>query len=439
LPIYRSGDREEALKSLRERLPNRVPFFYGWVILGCVMAASYARQGAAVATLSIFVTPMGDEFAWSRTAMAGAVSLGGLLGGAVSPLIGPFVDRQGARLVLVVSALVMASTCFALAGTQTLLWFYIAFGIGRLTFAAPFDVGISAPVANWFVRKRAMAMACVSLGIGVGLAVMPLMAQLVIDDFGWRAGWVALGVSVIVVGAIPNALLMIRRPEDVGLKPDGDQSDSPEDVQTGPEAAGAQETSFTLRQAARTPAFWLLMFYTGTCFTVQAGVSLHQAPHFVHRGLDPTVAAGVVSVFSLASALSSLVFGYLGGRWPIRYGMILAALFVSAGAGLTHLAHDVAAAYSSAAVFGCGVGGLMTLSIIAFADYFGRDHFGAIRGVVIPVQSLGQAIGPVLSGLAFDLFGDYGLAFWFYAVLGLFAAVSALLALPPRPSRAGSL
>ena len=429
--------------NFRATLPHRLPFFYGWVIVGCAMLACYARQGAAVATLSIFVTPMSDEFGWSRTAMSGAVSLGGLIGGLMSPAIGQVVDRHGARAVLTVASLIIAATCVALAGTQSLLWFYIAFGMARLTFSAPFDVGLSAPVANWFVRRRARAMAMVSLSIGGGLAIMPLTTQLVMDEHGWRVGWIAVGVSVLLAGALPSALFMIRRPEDVGLRPDGDPAR--ENVAAGTKGAAARdrsakragpvedEVSFTLHEAVRTRAFWLLIAFTGCIFTVQAGISLHQAPHFVHRGLDATVAASVVSVFSLSSALSSLLFGYLGGRWPLHYALALTGAATAVGAGLTAQASTALAAYVSATAFGCGMGGLMTLSALAFADYFGRASFGAIRGAAVPAQAIGQAAGPLFSGLMFDLNGDYGSAFMTYSVMAGVAAVCGYLARRPAP------
>ena len=84
----------------------RLPLFYGWIVLACLCCAGFARQGPAVATLSIFVEPLTREFGWSRTALSGAVSLGGLLAAIAAPLIGPVLDRRGSRLVLCAAVLV---------------------------------------------------------------------------------------------------------------------------------------------------------------------------------------------------------------------------------------------------------------------------------------------------------------------------------------------
>ena len=136
-------------------LAQRLPFFYGWVIVGCTMCSSVVRQTAAVATLSIFVVPMTAEFDWSRTGISGAVSLGGILGALVAPFIGPMFDRHGSRALLVASAVVISGCCVALAGTQGLLWFYVSFSISRMTFSAPIEIGTTAAITKWFVRRRA--------------------------------------------------------------------------------------------------------------------------------------------------------------------------------------------------------------------------------------------------------------------------------------------
>ena len=94
-------------------LVDRIPFFYGWVIVACAMCANFARQGSAVATLSIFAVPMSTEFGWSRTAFSGAVSLGGVLGALISPKVGVFVDRSGPGKVFAIGAFLIGITMIA--------------------------------------------------------------------------------------------------------------------------------------------------------------------------------------------------------------------------------------------------------------------------------------------------------------------------------------
>ena len=201
-------------------LAGRLPFFYGWIILGCLCCAGFARQGPAVATLSIFVEPLTREFGWSRTALSGAVSLGGVLAALVSPPIGPLVDRYGSRIALSLAVLVIGAAMILLSLTPSLLVFYVLFCIARMIWAGPFDLAVYGAVNNWFVARRAFATSVATLAQAVGLVAMPLIAQLAMQHSGWRFGWLAIGSLTLLVGFLPVWLFMVRRPEDLGLVPD---------------------------------------------------------------------------------------------------------------------------------------------------------------------------------------------------------------------------
>ena len=417
-------------------LARRLPFFYGWVIVGCTMSSSVVRQTAAVATLSIFLVPMTDEFGWSRTGISGAVSLGGVLGALVAPFVGPLFDRHGSRVLLVASAVAVSACCVALAGTQGLLWFYVAFGISRLMFSAPFEIGTTSAITKWFVRRRARAMSLLIMSTGVGLTILPLVVAAAIAIAGWRVGWLTLAVIAIVFGVIPQWFLLVRRPEDVGLEPDGSRTGA-EPASSSARFAGAGEANFTRTQALRTPTLWLLMIYTLLVFPVQAGVSLHQAPHLIERGIAPTIAATIVSTFSLSGALSSLVFGYLGDRVPVRAALAGSAALLALGAVTMREVEGPLLGYASAMLFGAGIGGILTMIPVAWANYFGRAHFGAIRGITLPAQVGGQAMGPLAAGVLHDLTGSYASGLAAFAVLSLLAAGVALVTRAPAGQRPG--
>jgi sugar phosphate permease len=416
----------------------RLPFFYGWIVLACACCAGFARQGPAVATLSIFVTPMTSDFGWSRTALSGAVSLGGIMAAVLSPVIGPVLDRQGARVMLCAAVLVTGVSCMLLSLTQSLLAFYVFFCIARMNFAGPFDIGIYGALNNWFVARRGVANAIVNLAQLTGLVALPLIAHLAIAGRGWRAGWLAVGATVLLVGFVPSWLFMVRRPEDVGLVPDGRPPAMPA---TGGGAAassvGFTEPSFSRSEALRTPAFWLLSLYTMAVFPVQAGISLHQAPHLIEQGLSAGVAATVVSTFSFTAAVAGLVFGLVARRIGVRAALALAGLALGASALLMIGIATPEQAYLAAACFGVGIGGVITVLPLAWADYFGRASFGAIRGVALTMQVTAQAAGPLISGVLRDLYGSYTVPFACFAALSFASVAMALLARAPgQPPRA---
>jgi MFS transporter, OFA family, oxalate/formate antiporter len=405
-------------------LVPRLPFFYGWIVLACICLSGFARQGPAVAVLSVFVVPMTDAFGWSRTEMAGAVSLGGVLAAFISPLIGPVVDRRGARLVLCLAVLGTGLATMALSLTQSLLMFYLLFCFARMNWAGPFDLGLYSALNNWFVARRALATSIATLAQMAGLVALPIMAQVAMNNGSWRSGWVAIGATVLVVGFVPVWLFLVRRPEDLGLLPDR--------VAAGTGSA-ALEPRFSRADAMRTPAFWLLSLYTVLVFPVQAGVSLHQAPHLIERGIPPVAAATVISFFSAMSAAASFGIGFMPRRWPVRYAMSLAGAFLSAGAFGLIAVGSAEMAFLAAGVFGLGIGGVMTLLPLAWADYFGRESYGAIRGVALSLQVMAQAAGPVVSGALRDWSGNYTDSLILFGILAALAILAALLARRPRP------
>lgn len=407
----------------------RTPFYYGWVILACICCVSFARQGAAVATLSIFIGPMTDELGWSRTAISGAVSLSGILAAVSSPMLGPLVDRHGARTLLMWAVMAMAIGCLLLATVESLPLFYLYFCLARTSFAGPFDLGIYGALNNWFVRLRPIATSISTLWFMVGLTAMPLIGHFAMGAGGdWRWGWVAIAATVVIMGFVPTALLLLRRPEDIGLKPDGGVA-----AKAGAAASSSEvEPNFSRAQALRTRAFWALLAFTFLAYPVQAGVSLHQAPHLIELGLSPIIAATVVSTFSAVSGVVGFLVGPIVRPIGVRWMLCMVAGFLAAAAFFMNQIETPVMAYFAAALFGVGIGGLLTVPMIAWADAFGRRSFGAIRGLALSVQVSGQAIGPVLSGILWDQTGNYQLSLVVFTGFAIAAGVAALGFVKPQ-------
>ena len=415
--------------SLPRWLIPRLPFFYGWVILGCTCCAGLSRQGGAVATLSVFVAPMTSGFGWSRTAISGAVSLGGILAAIASPWLGRLLDREGARLVLCIAVLTTGLANMALSLTVSLPMFYLLFCVARLNFAGPFDLGIYGAVNSWFIARRSFASGIASVGQMTGLVVLPMIGSLAMLRGGWPAGWLAIGTTVLVVGFVPSFLLMVRSPEDVGLLPDGHRA-----VPAGAAHPFHRDPVFTRAQAVRTKSFWLLSLFTLLAYPVQAGVSLHQAPFLIERGLSSPVAASIVSYFSLMSGIASFGFGLLPKRLTARWKLALTGLLLCLGATLYQSVHGAASGYLAATFFGLGVGGLLIMLPVAWGDYFGRSNYGAIRGVALTGQVLAQAAGPLLSGVLRDATGGYETSLACFSTLSGLSVLAAILAAPPAYS-----
>jgi MFS transporter, OFA family, oxalate/formate antiporter len=427
----RSSSRTHG-RGLPPRLAGRLPFFYGWVVLACLCCAGFSRQGGATATFSVFVEPLTREFGWSRTAISGAAALGGLLAALLSPLIGPLVDRHGSRTALCLAVLGTGIAALLLSLTQSLAVFYLLFCIARLNWAGPFELGIYGALNNWFVARRPLANSIATVAQMAGLVAMPLIAQLAMRGHDWRAGWVAIGITVLLVGFVPTWLFLVRRPEDMGLAPD--KAVPGDAAARGNRMAVPVERTFSRRQALRTPAFWLLLGYTVLVYPVQAGVSLHQAANLIERGIAATPAASIVGLFSLMSGVASALCGFMPRSLPVRYPMALGGVFLTVGClAMIGIASVVEGAVA-AALFGLGIGAMLTLLPIAWADYFGRANYASIRGLALSAQVLAQAAGPLLSGALHDRTGGYTLSLECFAALSVLSIAFALAA--RRPCRA---
>ena len=421
-----------AAPALAAALASRTRFYYGWVVLAALCCAGFARQGSAVATLSIFVEPLTREFGWSRASLSGAVSLGGLAAALVAPLIGPLLDRRGSRLVLGGAVLLNGIALMLLSLTPSLLFFYLLFCVARMNWAGPFDLGIYGALNNWFVERRRLATSIGTLAQMSGLVALPLVAQFAIGHGGWRGAWLAIGALTLLVGFVPCWLFLARRPEDLGLKPDGATATA-----AGSGTPLPAEPRFSRAEALRTPAFWLLMLYTVLVYPVQAGVSLHQASHFVERGIRPIEAAAIVATFSLFSGVAAVLCAALPRRVPARFALAFAGVLLATGVMLMTAIGAARDGYVAGAVFGLGIGAILTLLPVAWADYFGRANFGAIRGLALSAQVIAQAAGPLVSGALRDATGDYGLSLRCFAALALASVAAALAARRPRLATAG--
>lgn len=420
--------------SLAAGLAQRLPFYYGWIILGVVCCVMVARVGPAVATLSVFIGPMTAEFGWSRTQISGAVSLGGILAAVTSPLIGSFLDRKGPRTILLAAVLTTGITILLLSQIGNLAAFYLLFCIARMNFAGPFDLGTYGALVNWFVARRPLAFSLSTLAQMGGLVIMPIIAVWAMSHGGWRTGWIAVGMTVLAAGLLPKWLLMVRRPEDLGLAPD------PAKPMAGaaPGNVVASEPIFTRAEAIATPAFWLLSIYTMLVWPVQAGVSLHQAVHITEQGLSLTTAVSGVAMFSAASGVFALLCGLGLRRIGVRAGLAVAGSALSIGTMLIARVSSAPDVLLAAFIFGAGMGVMQTCLPVAWADYFGRRNVGAIRGVSLAIQVSAQAVGPLLSGVLRDWTGSYAASHATFATLAALAVLAALVISPPQsPNRTG--
>ena len=433
---------------LAPRLRDTFPFYYGWIVVGASSTVVFARMAPAITTLTVLIFPISHQLGWSRTLIAGSVSAGALASLVLSPVVGWAIDRFGARPVLVVSVLVLGVAMISLAWATAPLTFYLAFAAGRVVFHTSAPIGASTVAARWFIRKRGRAIGMIFLFGAIGGVVFTMVASLVVESHGLKATWIAMGLVVLVFSVAPSLLLVAERPEDIGLLPDGEPPDST-DAEKGagaivpvgvpdspatvlPRAQMTADTdSWTLGEAVRTKTFWLLIFMGFASFFVHTSIGVHMGAYFRDVGLGATSAALAVSLSWSVSAVGSLIWGWVTDRIDVRYAYSGMFLFQAGSTLYLIFVGGTLGVFLASGLFGIVSAGTNVVPSVIYANYFGRSSLGRIRGLGEVGVLLGQATGPVIAGILFDLRGGYSTIFTAFVVLALVCSLLVLKARAP--------
>lgn len=407
------------------------PVFYGWIIVAAAFVAQFVAVGVQTSVAAVFAPEMVEEFGWSRFQFFFADTIGQLLLMVIGFMLGPRVDRFGARPIML-SAAVVCIPALVLMSQVDEYWQYIVVrGVFLLTAASVSGfLVVSIAVSKWFVVKRGQALGWTSMGVSMaGLFWPTFTAAILIEPLGWRTAWVVLALCYAVI-FVPAALLMRRRPEDHGLLPDGGPTQlTQEQIQ---QAEHDESTSLTRSEALKSSSFYLIVLIFGISVVGIFAILLNGVFFLREHGLSASQAPLAVGAFSLFSMLTKPPWGWALDRWDTRivgfasFALGAIGFVVVINAGPTGNFAMIAGAL---AIMGAGIGGNIPIQDMFWAEYFGRRYLGAVRAVGFPVAMGISALTPSLVALAYDLIGSYDYAF--YVCSGLWAA-SAILCLMLR-------
>ncbi len=414
----------------------RLNIYYGWVVVGVIAVSGVATSVGTLPVLSVFLKPMTEEFGWSRTAFTGATSLGTVSAALLAPFIGPKFDRYGARWILTGCFIILGIT-IVLVGSVSSLWqLYALMAVGRSINIGVISVAtMGAVVPKWFIVKRGRAVAVGGLGQRIGLTIHPLIVQAVIGFASWRTAAMTMGILIWAIAVLPVALLLRRRPEDLGLLPDGESPES-RDARLGGSVTqragrGRTEVSFRLSETLCQRSFYLLTGAFSLSTLAIAGSSFHTVAFLTDRMLSPQTAVVVISVWAATAVFGMLITGFLVERLGSRMTLIVTLAFATVSYALLLAVNSTALAMIWGVYFGLTVGGMTVIQQVIFADYFGREFLGAIRGTFAIAQSSANASGTIVAALAYDSLGNYGFVFTAFGVISVLSAVLVVFARPP--------
>jgi MFS family permease len=388
----------------------------GWVIvMTSVLGITVSFGSLVIFTFGVFLKPLGAQFGWSHAEISLAFTLTALMVAVFSPFIGRLVDRVGARKVLLPCVAVYGAAFCCLALVKTLAGLYAIYILLGVVGNGTTQLCYARVISAWFDRRRGFALATMMAGVGAGAIGIPPLATWLIEAYGWREAYILLGGSVFVLGMIPAALWLRETP------PYEERTDTGKLVET----AGMRGA-----EAARKLVFWLLL--TGFfLFSVSVNGSVaHLIPILTDRGISSNTAALAASTLGVLTLCGRLLTGLLLDRF---FGSRVAGIFfgiAAVGVAILSQAHDIATAFTGAALIGLGMGAEADVMPYLISRYFGLRSFSEIYGYAFTAYALAGALGPLLMGWSFDRFHSYSTA-----LLGLAAAMlagAAVLASLPR-------
>jgi MFS family permease len=419
-------------------MPARL--FYGWVIV----AVCFITMGVGVnarTAFSLLFPPILDEFGWDRGVTAGAFSFGFLVSAVLSPALGRLMDRRGPRVVMEMGV-GFIGVGLLLATLVSQRWhLYATLGVmvgGGSVCLGYTGQGLFLP--NWFVRRRGLAMSVAFSGVGVGSIILLPWIQWLIDHGGWRGACRAMGILVLAL-LVPLNLLLKRRPEDMGLRPDGERALSPAESERRPTNVVDPRwaaVDWTLARAIRTTRFWwiALGFFTGL-FSWYA-VQVHQTKYLIDIGFSPAYAAWALGFVSLAGIPGQIGLGHLSDRIGREWVWAVGGLgFVICYIALLLMRDSPSTRLLYLMVVSQGMLGYGLTSVVGAipAEIFQGKHYGSVFGTLMLSAVGGGAVGPWLTGALHDATGSYTLAFWIAIGMSM-VSVAAIWLAAPRKVRA---
>ncbi|MFH0847539.1 MAG: MFS transporter [Chloroflexota bacterium] len=416
-------------------------YFYGWNIVGTAFMAQLAYAQHLSANLGLFFNPWQAEFGSTRSAMAFIQTLARITEGVTAPIIGPFIDRYGPRILMPLGAIIVAIGSIAASRSSTMLQIYLTRGVATaLGYTLMGVLVVDVTVNNWFVRKRGRATGITRIGSNLSHMIMTPITVFVIARYGWRQMFVVFAFFTLAMVLLPSAIFMRRRPEDMGLLPDGDEPGAMvEALAKGkPKTPSVKESIapekvWSRREAMKTSAFWLVAAtYTIDAFAFQA-VNVSLAPYVQDLGHGPVVVSAIIAFRSIVMAVTSPFAGIAAEHANRPIVRAIPFMLHCMAASLFLMAKAPVFLWLAVAVYGIAFSSTQVTQSVVWADYFGRLSLGSVRSIAYFFIFGFGAIGPVVMNAIYDVKGSYQLAFVGILVLFAIATFMIWISRPPRP------
>jgi MFS family permease len=408
--------------------PSRGRIFYGWWIVALGSLINAVGGGILFHGFTVFFLPLKNDFKASSTAISLLYGAARLEGGFEGPVVGYLISTLGPRAVIV-AGVCMAGGGLLLLSLVNNYWafFFIFVFVVYFGYNAGFFHPVTAAVNNWFIRNRGVGFSTVGAASCAGGMIMAPLLSWIVQDFGWRTGSITADLLLLTI-CLPATIPIRRSPELMGLRPDGASSlaGSGHEFQPGPDI---EEFDFSVREALRTKAYWILMGAISLRLFVTSAVNAHFIPILVWRDMSETTGAYLVSLYALSSIFTTVAIGWIGDRWskPLVCSLALMPLIIA----MVGLVFSQAAflLYVFAVGFAVAMGSA-PLNWALIGDLFGRRSYATLRGTMAVSYGATGFFSPIYAGWICDSTGSYTLVLiTFSGVLLVTGCLFAILSL----------
>lgn len=426
--------RTERLMTSVASLKTRVRgIYYGWWVLGSTFLLGVISGGVFSHSNGIFFGPIRQDLGLSSAQASLIFSLSRAQGSVAGPLVGRFVDKFGARPMIIIGGLLASLGFIALHWVHSYWLFLLIFtGIVSTGKSAGLGQVLLSAVNRWFVGRRSLAMSiCITGFSSGGAAILPLIT-LGVHTIGWRDVMLYSGIFMAFI-VIPLAMMVRHSPESMGIEPEGAAQAAQRSAGRGPgrRNTGA-ELNFSVREALHSRTYWVLLAASMVRITLWGAISVHAVEMMVWKGMERDLAGFMFSLMFFLSIPTRLLAGTLGARLPLQ--PLLCGGMVSAGLAATAmlLVPGNPAVYLFIVLMALEQGG-STLNWVALGDFFGRSSFATLMGIMSACFNLGMLLSPIYAGWVFDQTQSYALVLGSFVPLYLVGGLIFALARKPSP------
>ena len=450
LLILASGFLLMTVASVPEVSRRMRGMFYGWAMAGLGAVIMILGTVPLWNGLPIWNPVLRNAFGWSAGQMSWAFAITQVEGGFLGPLEGALVEKLGPRRMVLIGLTIVGLGFVAFSQIHELWQLYAAFVLMSMGSSLGGWLPMMTVMNHWFIRHKTQAMSLVLEGFALGgVFVLPLMAWAIggtdpniSERFGWRTTALFIGILCIVL-AFPLSRLVKNRPEELGLRPDGDSPVPAAASPTGAVVARSEteEDGYTWQEAIRTRSFWLISVGHAFGVIVITTIMVHLGLMLDDRGYSLQTISSVVAVYTGVSAVFILIGGYLGDKFPVKLVAFWFSVLQSVAVVVLVFAHDTGMLFLFAVLLGVGFGGRMPVSTAMRGLYFGRKAFAVIVGISIVPMNILLFIVPPFAGYMRDATGTYDFPFLVIAAVSFLGSCLYLFLGEPTspPVRAGRI